>query len=1220
MINLKGIKPFILFIPVFLLNAGTVLAQSVCPQINAGADVTLPCGVNCTVLNATPLNVGATDNYTVSQIAYSPAPYTGGTPILANVDDEWSDIIPLPFTFCFFGQSYSYIVIGSNGIVTFDTTVATGVCDWQLNDKPPVPTNLLPTASIMSPYQDLDPTFTGEISYQTLGTAPCRTFVVSWTHIPYYGDPNSATIDTFCTQTNFATQQIVLYETTHVIDINIKKKTSICNDTHDPNYPVSAPNGYWNSALAIEGIQNETGTIAYTVPGRNDTVWDATNDSWRFYPSGAPIYTVNWYKGATQIGTGNSIQVCPSAQTTYTAKAVYTPCGGGTPVTVTDDVIVSLTGSLNAGVDSFKNITCHGANNGKVYAHVSGGVAPVTYGWSNGSTALSLTNLSAGTYVLTAVDANTCLRSDTVIITEPATVNVSVPNVNITTCTGAGTGSLTAVPAGGTLPYTYNWNNGQAGIADTNIAAGSYTVTLTDASGCTATGSGTLTITLGASTVVMGAPQINDASCYGASDGSITANVSGGSVPYNYAWSDTQTGITAFNLIQGTYTVTVVDAGGCTASATYNVNQPAQFNLAPPFIQSTGCNGAADGVITAYVSGGIAPYSYDWTEQSNGQPYSGQTISNLVSDYYDLTITDANSCQTTVTYQVQQLTPVYITTDSTNVSCFGGNDGMALVTVTVGIPPYQYNWNNTGNSNNASLTGLSAGTINVVVTDSNYCTATASFNITQPAQLVITKLSQTNVLCNGGVGGSVTISASGGTPSYTYLWSNNVTSTTDTLLPAGNVTVTVTDSKLCQAVQTYSITEPAALVSNPVTEDARCYLGADGSIDANASGGTPPYAYVWSDSSKNQIDTYIPAGSYTVTVTDANGCSAQANGLINQPTAMLLSDSTTPVKCLGDKNGTIIVTATGGTPGYSYSATQDMSNFLFTTDGIILGADTGIYTVIVSDSNGCTKTIPAVVENATPNSFETEIDSTLCYGPAYNDGAVLIVATSLQNAPYQYSIDGGALQDTGYFPNLSAGLHYVVSVNKNGCRDTTPALVQQPLPIVVVVSPDTVTLPLGESKQVQVQYINATNPTYTWSPSLGLSCIDCPNPIVGPYTSTDYIVTVSMVNKTATCYGSASLHAEVLQHKPVFIPNAFSPTGDGNNDRFLVYGEDIKTVDMKIFNRWGELVFESSNGFEGWDGTYRGQLVMPQVFTYTSTITFLDNSQVHKAGSVTVIR
>lgn len=1428
----------------FLSIGYSSTAQPGCPAIDAGSNVTLPCGTNCTTLNATYFNSGNTTSYGVSSIPYTPFSYTTGTPVLVNTDDVWSSVINLPFTFCFFGTAYNQVVVGANGLITFDVSEAGQYCDWATTGipNPTLPSTSLYTNSIMGVYHDIDPSLGGSIRYQITGTAPCRMFIVSWDAVPMYDD---IFLVGSCWNIQEATHQIVLYETTNAIEVYIKDKEACTG---------------WNDGLATVGIQNATGTVAYTVPGYNNSVWDATNQGWRFTPNGPSIVNVAWLENGTQIGTGSSIQVCPSANTTYTAQATYQPCSGGTPVVVTDNVTVSLAGTLNASITASQNITCFGANNGSATATVSGGQAPVSYGWSNGSTALVQSNLAAGTYVFTATDALNCTRSDTVVITEPTQLVVTVPNVSQTNCAGTGTGTLIATVTGGTGPYVFSWNSSPAqndSILD-NVAAGTYTITVTDAGNCTASDPGTLTIQAGGNNVALNPATITNVSCFGAANGSITANPTGGSGAYNYSWSNASVANPNGSLAPGSYSVTVDDGAGCTASATYNVTEPTQLVINPPVITNIGCGGSgntgsilanvsggtnpysynwnqqaggqtyntqsisnlsadtynltvtdgnncsatasyqitqaaaltftqsftnvtcnggtdgtatvnvtsgtapyqynwngagntanstinglsagtvnvtitdancsatttflitepaainvallnqtdltcfggADGVlvvnasggsgsytyawsnsetgnavdsliagvytvtandgtctvsasytiteptplllsaptiqnigcsggntgsITANPSGSNPPYNYNWTQQSNSQAYSGQTISNLASDNYSLTVTDQTGCSATAAYQVTQLTPLNFTPVFTNVSCNGGNDGTAGINVTSGSTPYQYNWNGTGNSPNNTINGLSAGLVNVTVSDAN-CSATAAITISEPSAIVITLLSQTNVLCDGGNNGALEVVATGGTPGpfgagYTYTWSNGQTGSSATGLLAGNYVVVVTDGNSCTASEGYTITQPALLTVATNVTDATCYEGANGSVTAIPAGGTSPYSYLWSDGQTTANATALVATQYTVQVTDANGCSASAVALVNEPSDMIINTSATAVKCIGDENGTISVSATGATPPYSFSATQDFANFYFATNGVIVDLAAGVYTVIVSDNNGCTKTVAVTVPEATPDAFITSTDSTSCYGSQYNDGAAYIEATSIQNGPYLYAIDGGPQQYSGDFYFLSEGAHTITATNGNGCVTEVSVVVYQPLPLTAAVMPDSLLLPLGSSGQVVVTYENGPMQVqYQWSPVEGLSCMDCPNPSVLIYGRTDYTVTVSYVNGFATCYGTAPLHVDVLPELPVYIPNSFTPNGDGNNDVFEIYGQGIKAVDLTIFNRWGELVYKSNSQYAGWDGTYQGQLQLPQVFTYHAVVTFLNNKTTDKTGSITLVR
>ena len=1427
----------VFYTAILLIFFQSAMGQPGCPAVSAGNSVVLPCGTSCTTLTATPFQVGSTTSYSVDPIPYTPFPYTGGTAVSLGFDDYWGDTINLPFNFCFFGNVYNQAVVGANGIVTFNTYRAQQYCPWSLTSVSPVPSTSLYdstfTNSIMCPYQDIDPALGGTISYNIIGTAPCRILVVSYYQVPMFNTAD-------CPGNN-CTCQMAIYETTNAIEIYIAQK-QFCS--------------VWNGGLAIEGITDNTGTVAFTVPGRNLTQWNATNDAYRFTPNGPSIVAVSWYNGATQISTDSTVQVCPGSRTVYTTKAVYTPCAGGTPVTVTDTVSVTLSGSLSAGVDSFRNISCPGRSDGRIYAHVSGGNPPVNYGWSTGAGGLTLTNLAAGTYVFTASDGSGCVRADTIHITQPTPisisaistnpachgvcngsvattdtggtgtytyswnttpvqttatasglcsgnfvvtvtdgnscsatasyaltdpVSVSIAQVSLTnvSCRGESNGAIVVTGSGGTLPYHYQWSNGEAQAQDTALSAGNYTVVVTDTTGCSA--SANFTVTQPATGISLQAPAITNVACAGINNGAIAAHASGGVGNLTYNWTDLSngtnyTGASINNLSAGTYFLSITDASGCTDTTSYVltsatpllvdsfkvlpalcghsngyaqvfvsggtpvytyhwifypnvttsiinnipgtvytvtttdangcsiagtvvvpqtspivvsitaldnvtchggsngditvalsggtppyhytwshgnatglsdsglqaggydlfvtdttgcvndfpflISEPTALLFANPVIQNVGCSGGSTGSITSNVLGGSPAYTYNWSEQSNGTTFSAQTITNLLPDVYELTVSDTHGCSISASYNITAVPPLIYTIDSTNVTCFNGNNGNVTVAVASGTRPLQYLFDNSLSSDSVDA-NLTAGYVDVIVIDADNCRGHAVINIEQPGQMVIHLNRQTEVLCHGGSNATLSVSATGGTPGYVFNWSNQYTGAYDSALTAGSYSVTVSDTNACTVSQSYLITEPGALLSAPTATNALCNAASDGSINSNPSGGTSPYSFTWSNGANTQIAGNLSRGSYSCTIDDANGCSLVVTDTIGEPTRVTITrDSAIAVKCVSQRNGEIIMASTGGYPPYDYTASQDNVNFIYSTSGILMGLDTGVYTITIADSVGCTSQISVYVPPATLDSFATSADSTLCFG--LNDGSVLVTPlppSSIVNGPYKFGIDASVEPyDTGYFANLSSGLHYVTAINTKGCVSVIPVYVPEPLPIEVVIIPDTINLPLGGSEQVQVVVINANNPAYNWSPANGLSCIDCPNPVVSAYAPGNYVITVSTMIGGATCTGSATLRVNVGRHPRAFTPNAFTPNGDGNNDVFRIYGDDIKTINLKVFNRWGELVFETNNSLSGWDGSFKGVLQSSGVYLYESVITYLDDTQETKNGSITLIR
>lgn len=888
-------------------------------------------------------------------------------------------------------------------------------------------------------------------------------------------------------------------------------------------------------------------TTTYTSPASCVCSVDAANNT----PicSGAtvnltavPQGSVTTYQWAGPNGFTSSQQnpTIPNATALATGTYSVTVTAGSCTATDTTNVLVGQGPTITPVI---QNATCFGSATGSITAN-NDAVAPATYAWTgplnNYPSDITISGLTAGTYNVTVTGSNGCSVSGTYQVTQPTAVVLGQPTVTQATCNTGGSISVTAT--GGTAPVILTWSNAQTGNSITNLSAGPYSVTASDANGCTATA--TYNVTAAPNAISFGIPTIVDASCAGSANGSITTSASGGTGTLNYVWSNAQTGTTITGLIAGTYSVTASDANQCSASVAYVVGSNSALVLGPPTITVVTCQ--SGGSITADVSGGTAPYNYLW---SNTQQ-TGQYISNLPAGDYTLTASDANGCVANATY-------------------------------TVG---------------------------------------------TDPTAVAITNPVITNVTCVGASDGSISVTFTGGTGAVTGVWSSGSysgTGNTVTGLAAGTYSITATDQANCSAIATYNITGPAGLTTTtPVVTDAVCYQSPTGSIDVTPIGGTPPYTFVWSDGQTGKTANSLTAGTYTVTITDANGCNTNVDGEVKEPAQLLINDLVaTPIKCAGQENGTITLTISGGILPYSYSATQDGSNFVYGENYVIENLAVGEYVVIVSDNAGCTTVDTAVIEDAIPDAFVVTTDSTSCYGNDYNDGAIHITATSIMNGPYWYSIDAGAQQQqSGDFYGLLAGQYKVMAISAKECTTSVDAVVYEPLQMFADINPDTLTLALGESGDVLASYLNANDVSYSWNPEYGLSCSDCPNPTITAYNRTDYVLTISMESGLATCYAKAKLHVAVQEADFMYVPNAFTPNGDGNNDIFLVYGQDIQKASVKIFNRWGELVFESVNQFQGWDGMYKGVLAPSGLYTYVVQATRLDNTKEERNGSIMLIR
>ena len=384
--------------------------------------------------------------------------------------------------------------------------------------------------------------------------------------------------------------------------------------------------------------------------------------------------------------------------------------------TTTSSVTITEPNVLSSAIATSTNVSCNGGSDGTASVTVTGGTAPYSYAWPSGDTTANDSGLTQGTYVVTITDFNNCTDTSSVVITEPDLLTSTISATTAVSCNGGTNGAATVTALGGTTPYTYAWPSATTTATETGLSQGTYVVTVTDANSCTTTSSvvitepSILTSAIGSSTNV---------SCNSGSDGSASVTVAGGTTPYSYAWPSGDTTANDTGLSQGTYIVTVTDANGCTSTSSITINEPSVLSSTISSSVDVSCNGGSDGTASVTVNGGTAPYSYTWP---SGTPTATET--GLSPGTYVVTVTDFNNCTTTssVTITEPNVLSSAIAT-STNVSCNGGADGTASITVTGGTAPYSYAWPSGDTTANDS--GLTQGTYVVTITDFNNCTDTA---------------------------------------------------------------------------------------------------------------------------------------------------------------------------------------------------------------------------------------------------------------------------------------------------------------------------------------------------------------------------------------------------------------------------------------------------------------------------------------------------------------
>ncbi|MBK6990137.1 MAG: HYR domain-containing protein [Bacteroidetes bacterium] len=588
----------------------------------------------------------------------------------------------------------------------------------------------------------------------------------------------------------------------------------------------------------------------------------------------------------------------PEGTTTVTATATDASNNVSTcQFTVT--VVNDLTASSSA-----TSILCNGGS-ATVTVSATGGTAPYT---GDGSfTAL------AGTHTYTVTDANGCSSSTTITITEPAAL-VASSSATAILCNG-GSATVTVSASGGTAPYT--------GEGTFTVTAGTYTYTVTDANGCSNTTSITVT-----EPAAIGASSSAAAILCNGGSAIVTVTATGGTTPY--------TGTGSFSEVAGTYTYTVTDAGGCSATTSVTLTEPSAL-LTSSSATTIICNGGS-ATVTVSATGGTAPYT-------------GDGSFTALAGTHTYTVTDANGCTSSTTITITEPTAVVASASSTSILCNGGS-ATVTVSATGGTAPY---------TGEGSFTEV-AGTYTYTVTDANGCTGSTTITVTEPATLVASS-SATSILCNGG-SATVTVSATGGTAPYTGAGSFTEV--------AGTYTYTVTDANGCTSSTSITLTEPTALVASSTAGTILCNGGTT-SVVVSATGGTAPYT--------GEGSFTVSAGPYAFTVTDANGCTSTTTGTVTEPTAVVASSSATAILCNGG-SATVTVSATGGTAPYTGEGS-------FTVVA-------GTYSYTITDANGCTGSTTITVTEPTTLVASSSATAILCNGGS----ATVTVSATGGTAPY----------------------------------------------------------------------------------------------------------------------------------------------------------------------------------------------------------------------------
>ncbi|MBN8701710.1 MAG: gliding motility-associated C-terminal domain-containing protein [Bacteroidetes bacterium] len=932
---------------------------------------------------------------------------------------------------------------------------------------------------------------------------------------------------------------------------------------------------------------------------------------------------------------------------------------------------------------------CNGSGDGQITAMSWGGNQNHQYALNNGvwGTSNTFANLTPGTYTVSARSAEAdplCTKSVVVNISQPSVVaiNGSVTNV---LCNGNSTGAITTSVTGGTTPYSYLWSPSNATTNFINtLSAGNYTVNVNDnvcvpigpellinrsfTSGNTGftsdynyatfdmsndldetsiivetdpdkvhsvwtaltdhtTGNGNLLVVNGSSVStnrfwIQNAILASNtnysfsfwaASTYSGNPAVVRLQLNGvdvGSAQTLPALSNTWTkysitfnsgAITTCTLSLRDNNATAVGndfviddlslrvcSYNCKTAQTYTVTEPAVITST---ISSTSvvCNGQANGAAIASVAGGVANYQYNW-----GTGYgTSNSISTLAAGNYSVTVRDANNCTIVKTYTVTQPSALSSTVSSTNVLCFGGSSGTASVASSGGNGGYLYSWSNAATT--SFVNNLTSGIITVTTTDTKGCTVTRTVSITQPLATLTGSISTIPSGCNSSTG-SATANFAGGTGAYTYLWSNLINTQTATALSSGIYSITVTDANACSAIATTTLANTTGgVASASVLNNISCFGTTTGSASASIAGGTGPFTYLWSNSQTTQNITGVAAGTYTVTITDANLCSSTSVVSITEPSAAVSATVTMTgsLTCSGSSNASLVVAANGGVPGYTYTLLPINSS---NTNGVFSNLSAGTYTIVVADANSCSAIAVSsggqiVITQPAPITLTLSASNNLsCFG---NSTGQITASATGGTGSYTFQLNpGSTTNSSGAFTGLSSGTYSVVVSDGNNCNSLNTLTVSISQPSQLLASSGSVTDESCSGVADGAASVVASGGSGGLVYKLFPGSISNSNGNFTGLTSGTYTVTVEDANN---CSASYQFPISVLSTGVVLATNDYDSTlfnevksvyvfgnDNGNNANNIVIIDNPKNGTI-VSNANGYFEYKPNSGFSGED-------------------------------------
>lgn len=835
------------------------------------------------------------------------------------------------------------------------------------------------------------------------------------------------------------------------------------------------------------------------------------------------------------------------------------------------------------------------------------------------------------------------------------TVFASVPasNMVLPHCRGSADGSLTVATVGGVPPLQYLWSTGDTTPTALNLAAGLYSVVVTDTNGCSDTAVVNLPepAALGL-TVVRQLP----ASCSGTADGSATVTATGGVAPYAAVWEDGTSGFTDSALAIGIHQIFVSDSLGCKDTLAVTIVPQSSLAIQLDSLSHPSCAGAMDGYFNISFTGGVPPYNYSWSDGATSLQRTGMAAGRVT-----LYLSDNAGCSDSLRISLVDPPVLNITLDSLkHVNCYGAGNGSIYISASGGTAPYSYQWSSGATTSDLPATG--PGNIQLTITDSHGCSTSANYVVQGPAPFNVDTSAVVEATCRYSHDGTINLGISGGRIPYNVSWNNGSTGQTVTGLSVGSYTYTITDSAGCQLSGSVHISSPNAVVASVSSfGSVSCPGSTDGWANVMATGGIPPYNYYWlGTGSSDSVNIHLIAGNNYVVISDSRACSDTLNVVIPSPDTLKIKlDSIKDVSCFGFNDGFIKSRITGGSPPYQLNWSNGQQS---TVASNLLQ---GTYVLNVVDSRGCSASRSFVVNE--PTLFDPGIDSvvyTSCHSSA--DGEIFVKMKG-GTPPYTLSCPPATAVGNSLL-NVPMGWQQIMATDAHGCEKLLRVFIGKKDPLrftgIIVTPPTCYNTNDGEAEAL----VLGGQPPYIFNWSIGKSGRQVSGFIPGwhdvavidadncSWDTSFYVpptpkAQLAISETPATCFdlADASLTVEVSGDKEpytvlvdslpldannghfktgihiittidrngcslqeqynihsrmehiIFFPNAFSPNNDGLNDFFELKAaeECFPHPSLTVFDRWGKIIFNTHNPFhEAWDGKVGGELVKPDVYIY----------------------